>query len=1031
MRILTAVFFLLATQNAPADSSVTRLEVWPESIDLSSRRDRVQVVVTGFANDGTAVDLTRAAAFELSDKAVAIVENEIVSPLKNGEASLTVNAAGLQASIPIRVSNFERDDPIRFRYETLAVLTKQGCNAGSCHGSPKGKGGFSLSLFAYSPKIDEEALIRDGLGRRTNPQDPDASLMIRKPMLRIPHVGGKKLRKSDEAYGILHQWILEGARGNSEDEPECVRVEVYPKSARVLDLSREGAANQQLSVLAHFSDGSVRDVTRIATYGTSHDAVATVEASGLVTAHEAGLSAVTIRYLDRLESVYFTAVRPVDGFRWVEQPEASFVDTHVNAKLRQMSVLPSPVCSDEVFVRRVSLDLTGLLPTVEVTRSFLQDDSKTKRAQLIDRLLASEEHARFWAQKQADLMRVNAQLLPDGRADLLASWVIDSFRRNQPFDEFARQVITASGNTKEVAPANFFFAIATTNDVTETTSQVFMGSRINCAKCHNHPFENWTQENYYSIGAVFTRVKKDGDLIAVSDSGEMSHPTSGKVMRPWGLPKNVDPKSLKEDRRVAFSSWLTSKDNPFFARVEVNRIWSHLFGKGIVNPVDDFRSSNPPSNVELLDALADEFVRSGYDRRNIVRTICNSITYQRSTETNSTNENDDLLFSRSMPRLLSAEQILDSVSQVTATQPPLSVVAQAERETVAELDKLLDQIESDQPRWEAALQEEVARLPVWQSSWHSIGPFRAKSYEESTSKQFFNEPTVDLAAAAGKMKWQEQPGWGDGMKLGLNKVVSATLLFRSLVAREETTATVSLGTDDGVRVWLNGKQVHDFSETRDLQPGQDKIELPLRKGRNELLLRVANSGGPCAFQFELLDAFGEAIAAPMSPPEILQIAAVPADERTAEDRHRLLSWKQGSSKLVQLLRAKLKKLQSREGYATQRTVPQQTDFLKAFGQPKRESPCACERSSEPTLDQTLQMLNGKTVLDQVNRSQSRFESLGDGKFVEELYLAALCRHPRDGELKTATEYLKGRDRRQAVRDLVWAVLNTQEFLLQH
>lgn len=1031
MQIFAATILLLLTQTSFADSSVTRLEVWPESIELSSKRARVQIVVTGLSEAGDAVDLTRSADFQIGDKTIAIVENGIASPRKNGETTVTVNAAGLRASIPIRVSNHEDDDPIRFRYETLAVLTKQGCNAGSCHGSPKGKGGFSLSLFAYSPEIDEEALIRDGLGRRTNPQDPDSSLMIRKPMLRIPHVGGKKLRKSDEAYRILHQWILEGVRGNSQNEPDCVRVEVYPKSSRVLDLSRKGEATQQLSVLAHFGDGSVRDVTRIATYGTSHDKVATVGASGLVTAHEAGLSAVTIRYLERLESVYFTAIRPVDGFVWTEQPETSFVDTHVNSKLRQMSILPSAVCSDEVFVRRVSLDLTGLLPTVEATRAFLQDDSKTKRAELVDRLLNSEEHPRFWAQKQADLMRVNSQLLPDGRADLLGSWIIDSFRKNQPFDEFARQVVTASGNTKQNAPANYFFAIESTNDVTETTSQVFMGSRINCAKCHNHPFENWTQEDYYSIGAVFARVKKDGDLIGIAESGEMSHPTSGKVMRPWGLPKNVDPSSLKEDRRIAFASWLTSNDNPFFARVEVNRIWSHLFGKGIVNPVDDFRSSNPPSNVELLDALSDEFLRSGFDRRHIIRTICNSITYQRSTEPNSTNENDELLFSRVWPQLLSAEQILDAVGQVASTQQPVAVIAQAEAETNAELGKLLARIESDQPRWEEALQEEVNRLSIWQDSWYSIGPFPTKSYNEAVVKTFFNEPAVDLSAASGKLKWQQQPYWNDGKKHLLNKAVGATLLVRSLIAREETTATVSLGTDDGVRVWLNGKQIHDFSEARGVQPGEDRIEVSLRKGRNELLLRVANAGGECAFQYELLDANDKPIAVPNSPPEILQIASRPAGERSAEDRARLLTWKQESSKLVQLLRAKLKTLQSREGYATQRTVPQQTDFLKAFGQPKRESPCACERSSEPTLDQALQMLNGSTVLDRVNRSQIRFEPLSDQKLVEELYLAALCRAPRDGELKTATDYLKGRDRQQAIRDLVWAVVNTQEFLLQH
>ena len=1031
MRYFTTFLIALLASPVVAQQGKPVLEVWPKEIPLFSKRARVQIVVTERWASGETIDLTRSARVESNDEAIVTVKNGMATPHGNGKAILNVSAAGQVALVPVVVSNFEKSDPIRFRYETLAVLTKQGCNAGSCHGSPKGKGGFSLSLFAYSPEIDEESLIRDGLGRRTNPQDPDASLMIRKPMLRIPHVGGKKLRRTDEAYRTLHQWILEGANGLATNEPTCVRIQVYPKASRVLDLSREGRTAQQLSVLAHFDDGSVRDVTRIATYGTSHDEVATVGPSGLVTAHQAGLSAVTIRYLEHLESVYFTAVRPVDGFEWTPQPEANFVDTHVNAKLRQMSIHPSEVCSDEVFVRRVSLDLTGLLPTVKTTLAFLADDSKSKRAELIDRLLASEEHARFWAQKQADLMRVNAKLLPDGRADLLGSWIVDAFRENKPYDQFAREVVTARGDTRQTAAANYFFAIENTNDVTETTSQVFMGSRINCAKCHNHPFENWTQEDYYSIGAVFTRLKKDGDRIDIADSGEMSHPASGKVMHPWGLSTNVDPTSLKEDRRVAFAKWLTANGNPFFARVEVNRIWSHLFGKGIVNPVDDFRSSNPPSNVELLEALAAEFIESDYDRRHIIRSICNSLAYQRSTATNSSNENDELLFARAIPRLLSAEQILDAVGQVTGSQRPLAEVSAEEATAAKELEKLLAEIAADQPRWEKSLQDEVKKLPVWQTPWHSIGPFKAKSFEEVKSKVFFNEPKVDLTAASGKMKWTPRPTWVDGKTHKLDKAIGGTLLFRVLIAREDTMAMISMGADDSVRVWLNGEQQFDVADTVGTKPGDHEFPLELQKGRNELVLSIANAGGECSFYYELLDELGEAIGMPEAPAEILEVSAKLAANRTGPERTRLVAWKQDSSKLVQLLRGKLKTLQARAAYATQRTVPQQTEFLKAFGQPERTSPCACERSSEPTLDQALQMLNGKTVLDEVNRARSRFEALGDEKLVEELYLAALCRPPRERELRTATEYLRGRDRRQAIRDLVWAVLNTQEFLLQH
>ena len=1031
MRFSACLICLFPLSSVFADPPVTRLEVWPDTIELPSKLARVQIVVTGLSASGQAFDLTRGAVIESADRTVARVKGSLACPVSDGETMLRISASGLQRTVPVRVTQQDRPDPIRFRSETLAVLTKQGCNAGSCHGSPRGKGGFSLSLFAYSPLIDEEALIRDGLGRRTNPQQPDASLIIRKPMLRIPHVGGKKLRKTDEAYRILHQWILEGAHGHSEQEPDCSRIEVYPDSQRVLDLSQKNQASQQLSVQAHFSDGTIRDVTRIATYGTSHQQVAAVDADGLVTAHQSGLSAVTVRYLNHLESVYFTAVEPRDSFQWRDQPESGFVDTRVNAKLLQMNVLPSPTCSDATFIRRATLGLTGLLPTVETTRDFLNSTSSTKREQQIDQLLASEEHARFWAQKQADLMRVNPQLLPDGRADFLATWIIDSFRKNQPYDEFARQVITASGDTTQIAPANYFFAVESTNDVIETTSQVFMGTRLNCAKCHNHPFENWTQKDYYRIGAVFTRVRKQGNLITVDDSGEMSHPVSGEVMHPWGQSDDRDPTTLNEDRRVTFAAWLTADQNPFFARVEVNRIWAHLFGRGIVNPVDDFRSSNPPSNVSLLDALAAEFIRSGYDRRHIIRTICNSYTWQRSSETTDTNKDDNLLFSHAYPGLLSAEQILDAIGQVTGARRPVSAVARAESETVTELNTLLTQIRKDQPRWETALQEEASRIPVWQTPWLSFGPFRTKTYDLAVTSTFLNEPAVDLSATSGKLKWQPRPEWADASQHDLNKAVGATLLFRRLIARENTQVTVSLGTDDGVRVWLDQKQIHDFSATRNVQAGQDQIRLSLTRGSHELLLRIANAGATCAFQYELLDSDGKIIPAPSSPPEILQVVAQPTADRSVEDQTRLLTWKQDSSRLVQLLRTKLKTLRSRQGYATQQTLPQPSDFLRAFGQPKRESPCACERSTEPTLDQALQMLNGKTVLDQINQAPSRYESLRDRALVEELYLSALCRAPRPEELQTAIAYLQNRDRRQAIRDLVWAILNTREFLLRH
>lgn len=484
-------------------------------------------------------------------------------------------------------------------------------------------------------------------------------------------------------------------------------------------------------------------------------------------------------------------------------------------------MLPSGTCDDATFLRRVHLDLTGLLPTADRAKAFLADPATDKRAKLIDELLATEEFARYWALRTADLMRVSAKALPKGRAELLSEWLVDGYRKNVPLDKAVTELLTATGDGATVPTANYFLAIPTLEDLTETTAQLFMGSRVNCAKCHNHPFENWTQEDYYRIAAVFTRVKKTGTVLSVNASGETTHPTSGKTLAPYGDAVA----DAVADRRTAFARWLTKPGNPYFARVEVNRMWYGLFGRGIVHPVDDFRSSNPPAIPALLDALATEFEKGGYDRKRVIRLICNSRTYQRSTATNPFNEQDEALFSHFPIRRLSAEQMQDAIGFATGGLAPPS----------------------------------------------------------------------DLAAQ-------------------------------------------------------------------------------LAKAEQEL-------------------------------------AATPTDKAK---------------------QAAVQRLKSRADYATQRLVPEPSPFLSAFGQPKRESPCACERADEPTVDQALQLLNGPLVAGRVARSADGFAKLTDAEAVEHLWLAALSRLPSDKEKRTALDHLKKTDNRaDALRDLVWAVVNTREFLLQH
>jgi hypothetical protein len=447
-----------------------------------------------------------------------------------------------------------------------------------------------------------------------------------------------------------------------------VKVDVYPRQ-RIL---HRPAHTQQLHVLAHFSDGTVRDITRLASYSSSDDAVATVDAGGLVVGQDRGEAAILVRYLEKIETAYTMFLKDVPGFQWPNPPENNYVDKFAFDKLRQLQIAPSDLCTDEEFVRRVYLDTIGVLPTAAESQAFLADTAADKRAKLIDVLVERPEFADFWALKWADLLRLRVNKVTASGVPKFHHLLVNAWRTNMPYDRFARELLTASGSTFDNPPANYFRTATETNDCTETTSQLFLGIRIQCAKCHNHPFERWTQDNYYGIGAFFNRVQRKPsarpeDLVVfVARGGEVTQPRTGKQMKPW-LPLTGDADLPGEtDRRQALVDWLVRADNPFFAKVEVNRIWGHLLGRGIVEPVDDFRDSNPPSSATLLSALADDFVAHGFDRKYIIRTVLNSRVYQLSSRKNEFNKDDVKYFSHAKTRLLTAEQLLDAICQVTS-----------------------------------------------------------------------------------------------------------------------------------------------------------------------------------------------------------------------------------------------------------------------------------------------------------------------------------------------------------------------------
>ncbi|MEC9080989.1 MAG: DUF1549 and DUF1553 domain-containing protein [Verrucomicrobiota bacterium] len=561
---------------------------------------------------------------------------------------------------------------VSFQHEVLPVLTRQGCNAGTCHGSPSGKGGFALSLFAFDAVADHASLTRDLLGRRVDIFNPELSLILRKPSTELAHRGGVKLPKGSPEYGILRDWIEQGAGKDPAGTPRCEGIEVTPSTAVTLRWPRHV---QQLRVTARFGDGSRRNITHLSQFTSSDEAILEVDRVGKVTGRRHGQAAVMVRYLEHVAALPFTFVKPVPGFRWTNPPVANYIDTLVHAKLRELEFKPSGLCADSEFLRRVYLDLTGMLPDAAEAAAFLANENPGKRARLIDKLLASPEHAVFWAQHWGDLLRVSPTKLRSGGVEVMNRWLVNAMADNMPHDQFARALITASGDTFVNAPANYFRSASSRDDALETTTQLFLGTRLACAKCHNHPYDRWTQDHYYGMGAFFHRVKrievdnkkggKGEVLVGTAIEGEVTHPRTGHKIAPWlpGRGEVTVPKGT--DRRKIFADWLTHRDNPWFGRTAVNRIWAHLMGRGIVQPVDDFRDSNPPVNGPLLDALTRDFAAHGFDRIHLIRVILNSRTYQASSRTQRSNVGDLILFSHFQPRLLTAEQLLDAVCRVT------------------------------------------------------------------------------------------------------------------------------------------------------------------------------------------------------------------------------------------------------------------------------------------------------------------------------------------------------------------------------
>ena len=565
---------------------------------------------------------------------------------------------------------------VSFRNDVMAVLSKAGCSAGTCHGNKNGKGGYKLSLRGQEPDLDYGTLTRESFGRRTNPLEPDQSLVLLKATAEVAHEGGLRFKKGSAEYEILRRWIAEGMPNDLASAPILRRLEVTPTEKVLLEPVRE----LQLRARAIFADGAVRDVTTLAVYEPANG-LAKVSDGGLVQGQGAGEATVLVRYLHCQEPVRLAFVPARPGFQWRQPPARNYIDEHIFAKLRTLRMNPSELCADEVFLRRAFLDLLGLLPTPEQARAFVADARRDKRTRLVDQLLERPEFADFWALKWADLLRVEAHSLDQKGVQNFHHWIRQGIAENKPLDRFVRELITARGSTYTSPAANYYRPQREAATRAKAAAQVFLGTRLQCAECHNHPSDRWTQDDYYDWAGLFARVgykvienkreissdehEWNGEqIVFVARDGAVKNPRTRKEARPRFLGAPEASSVAGPEDLEALANWLTSPNNKWFARVQANRIWYQLMGRGLVDPPDDFRATNPASHPALLDALAEDLVKHKFDVRHLIRLIMSSRAYQLAAEPNETNAADEINYSHGLVRRLGAEQLLDCQSQV-------------------------------------------------------------------------------------------------------------------------------------------------------------------------------------------------------------------------------------------------------------------------------------------------------------------------------------------------------------------------------
>jgi len=636
---------------------------------------RAQLVLTATMSDNSLRDFTRQVSYSAEPAGIVEVDSTgHVKPLADGATTVTATSAdGVTAQCRVEVKHYSDPIPVNFPNQIVPIFTKLGCNSGGCHGKASGQNGFKLSLLGFEPTEDYEYLVKEARGRRLFLAAPERSLLLEKATNQVPHGGGQRLQPGSYEYGLIRRWISQGVPYGNASDPVVERIETIPAGR-----SMQREAEQQIRVLAYYTNGNVEDVTRIAQYDPNQPEMAECSVTGLVrTLDLAGDVAFMARYQGQV--AVFRASIPL-GAPVSPPPRKNFVDELVFGKQQTLGIPASELCDDASFIRRASIDIAGRLPLPEETQAFLADTSGDKRARLIEQLLDSPGYADYFANKWGAVLR-NRRQAPDFAHGTFAfhSWIRQSLYENKPYDQFVREIVAAAGEPSQHPPVVWYRELKDVNQQVEDTAQLFLGMRIQCARCHHHPFEKWSQQDYYGFAAFFSQVGRkpaenptEQKIFHKRGVAQAKNPKNGQEVKPTGLGSAPLEIAADRDPRQALADWMRAPENPFFAPALVNRYWKHFFDRGLVDPEDDMRVTNPAANPELLDALARHFVEKGFDLKNLVRTICNSQAYQLSSQPNEHNLTDKQNFSRYYPKRLTAEVLLDAINQVTLSSTDFS-----------------------------------------------------------------------------------------------------------------------------------------------------------------------------------------------------------------------------------------------------------------------------------------------------------------------------------------------------------------------